>query len=106
MSDCIFCRIVAGEIPCNKVYEVDQALAFYDINPQAPVHVLVIPKAHTELMTVAAGYCLAVAEMLAAQLGLADGFRVVTNRGEHAGQTVAHLHFHLLGGKQLALTMG
>jgi len=101
---------VAGEIPCNKAYEDELVLAFHDINPQAPVHVLVIPKLHIKQIDgsngVLAGHCFAVAEMLAVELGLADGFRVVTNRGEHAGQTVGHLHFHLLGGRQLELTMG
>ena len=113
-NDCIFCKIVAGEIPCKKAYEDDEVLAFYDINPQAPVHVLIIPKARVahgvadidESNSAVAGRCLAVAAKLAKELGLADGFRVVSNNGPAAGQTVAHLHFHLLGGRQLMLEMG
>jgi len=109
-NDCIFCKIVAGEIPCKKAYEDDEVLAFYDIAPQAPVHILIIPKVYTEDITLGnaalAGRCLAVASKLAGELGLADGYRIVTNKGAHAGQTVAHLHFHLLGGRQLGLSMG
>jgi len=110
MSGCIFCKIIAGEIPCKKAYEDDDVLAFHDISPQAPVHVLVIPKLHTEEVTeensAIAGKCLAAADKLAKEFGLADGFRIVTNRGPVAGQTVPHLHFHLLAGRQLDLTMG
>jgi len=110
MTNCIFCNIVAGEIPCSKAYEDELVLAFADINPQAPVHVLIIPKFHATQVdantSVLAAHCLVVAEMLAVKLELADGFRIVTNRGTHGGQTVPHLHFHLLGGKQLALEMG
>jgi len=110
VSDCIFCKIIAGEIPCNKAYEDELVLAFHDINPQAPVHVLIIPKLHVQQIdgtnSILAGHCFAVAEMLAVQLELSDGFRIVTNRGTHGGQTVEHLHFHLLGGRQLELTMG
>jgi len=114
MTDCIFCKIVAGEIPCKKAYEDGEVLAFYDINPQAPIHVLIIPKAHTahgvldidESNSAVVGRCLAVAAKLAKELNLVDGFRVVSNNGPAAGQTVAHLHFHLLAGRDLSLTMG
>jgi len=112
--DCIFCKIVADEIPCKKAYEDGDVLAFHDIYPQAPVHILVIPKAHTAAgageITAAnsavAGKCFEVIARLANELGLADGFRVVTNNGPAAGQTVPHLHFHLLAGKELSLAMG
>ncbi len=113
MQDCIFCKIIAGEIPSKKVYEDEHVYAFYDINPQAPVHVLVIPKRHISSVAaidaenapvVAQVYC-AIAN-IARELGLEEqGYRVVSNCGEAAGQTVFHLHFHILGGKQLTLTM-
>jgi len=114
MSDdsrgCVFCGIVAGAIPSNKAYEDEEILAFYDINPQAPVHILIIPKAHIEEIadgdSALAGKCLAVAATLARELKLAQGFRIVANHGPAAGQTVPHLHFHLLAGRQLELTMG
>jgi len=108
--DCIFCKIAAGEIPCKKAYEDDDILAFHDINPQAPVHILIIPKAHA-----AAGAAEITAENSAlvgrcfeviAQLAGDAGFRVVANNGPAAGQTVPHLHFHLLAGKDLSLRMG
>ncbi len=105
--DCIFCRIIAGEIPSNKVYEDEQILAFRDIQPQAPVHVLVVPKSHIAgAAAVTAESAPVVAHIfekipeIAGQLGLSD-FRVVTNNGESAGQTVHHLHFHILGGRTL-----
>ncbi len=109
---CLFCRIIAGEIPSSKVYEDETVLAFRDIAPQAPTHILVIPKAHipsaaaitAENSAVVAHIFEVIAE-IARQEGLVDGFRVVSNCGEHAGQTVHHLHFHILGGKQLALEM-
>ncbi len=105
--DCIFCRIIAGEIPSDKVYEDEQILAFRDIQPQAPVHVLVVPKSHiagaaaltAESASVVAHIFEKIPE-IAEQLGLSD-FRVVTNNGESAGQTVHHLHFHILGGRTL-----
>lgn len=113
MQDCIFCKIIAGEIPSKKVYEDEHVYAFYDINPQAPVHVLVIPKRHISSVAaidaenapvVARVFC-AIAN-IARELGLEEqGYRVVSNCGEAAGQTVFHLHFHILGGKQLTLTM-
>jgi len=105
--DCIFCKIAAGEIPSKRVYEDSDVLAFYDINPQAPVHILIIPKAHiggadeiTRENGAAAGQCLAAAAGIARDLGIND-FRVVTNNGASAGQTVRHLHFHLLAGREL-----
>lgn len=105
--DCIFCKIIAGEIPSNKVYEDEQILAFHDIEPKAPVHVLVIPKAHiTGAAAVTAENSAVVAHIfetipaIAKSVGLTD-FRVVTNNGVQAGQTVHHLHFHILGGGML-----
>ena len=112
MSNCLFCRIIAGEIPSAKVYEDDTVLAFRDIAPQAPTHILVIPKAHIsgvsaitpENSTVVA-HIFEVIPQIAAAEGLTEGFRVVSNCGDHAGQTVHHLHFHILGGQQLSLQM-
>lgn len=108
MNDCIFCKIFAGEIPSKKLYEDELCLAFYDIQPLAPQHFLVIPKEHltgaNEINSDNAalvGHIFAVIAKLTAQLNFSDGYRVVTNCGEDAGQTVKHLHFHVLGGKQL-----
>lgn len=108
MSDCLFCKIISGEIPSNKVYEDDLCYAFYDISPMAPTHFLVIPKAHfasaaevTEENAAVIGHIYMVIAKLAKELGFADGFRVVTNCGDIAGQTVHHIHFHVLSGKQL-----
>ncbi len=105
--DCIFCKIAAGEIPSKKVYEDEQILAFYDIEPKAPVHVLVIPKAHiagaceiTADNAAVVAHIFAVIPQIAAALGITD-YRVVTNNGADAGQTVHHLHFHILGGGRL-----
>ena len=111
--DCIFCKIVAGEIPSTKVYEDDTVLAFRDINPQAPTHILVIPKEHiangaadiTAANAAVVGHIFEIIAKLAKEEGLSD-FRVVTNNGEGAGQTVPHLHFHLLGGRTLGVEMG
>ena len=108
MDDCIFCKIIAGEIPSKKLYEDELCLAFYDIQPLAPQHFLVIPKEHiasaaqlgTENASVV-GHIFAVIAKLTTELGFADGFRVVTNCGADAGQTVRHLHFHVLGGRTL-----
>ena len=109
MEDCIFCKIAAGEIPSRCVYEDEDVFAFSDIAPQAPVHILVIPKRHT-VASVAdltaensflAAKCLEVIAKLAKTHGLGDGFRVISNSGADGGQTVFHLHFHLLGGKAL-----
>jgi histidine triad (HIT) family protein len=109
MSDCIFCKIVAGELPSNKVFETEDVLAFHDIRPQAPVHVLLIPKKHIasahEIQAEDAeliGRLHLAAQKVAEQLGVAkDGYRLVTNVGVHGQQTVFHLHYHLIGGRQL-----
>lgn len=107
-SDCLFCKIVAGEIPSETVLESDSALAFRDINPGAPTHVLVIPKRHVASaheLTVADGDEVAglfdMIGQVAEQEGIADGYRVVTNVGAKAGQSVFHLHLHVLGGRPL-----
>ena len=112
MSNCLFCKIIAGEIPSTKVYEDDLVLAFRDIAPQAPTHILVIPKAHipsvdavTEENSAVVAHIFTVIPRIAAAEGLTQGYRVVSNCGEDAGQTVHHLHFHILGGKKLALEM-
>ena len=107
MSECIFCRVVRREIPSKIVYEDDRLLAFEDIHPQAPVHLLVIPKKHVDTLSglaaedqVLAGSLLLAASRLAKEKGIgAKGFRVVINSGLEAGQTVFHLHLHLLGGR-------
>lgn len=109
MTECLFCRMLKGEIPAKKVYEDDRAFAFHDINPQAPVHVLIIPKRHivgvTEVSDADAadvGHLFTVAAKLARELGVAEsGFRTVFNAGPDAGQTVHHLHLHLVGGKPM-----
>ena len=110
--DCLFCKIVAGEIPSTKVYEDEKVLAFRDIAPQAPTHILVIPKAHIGSVaeispenSAVVAHIFEVIPQIAEAEGLKDGYRVVSNCGAHAGQTVHHLHFHILGGKQLALEM-
>lgn len=112
--DCLFCKIINGEIPSKKVYEDERVYAFHDINPQAPVHVLIVPKLHlssadevTEGATadaVAAIFC--AIPKIAAELGLTNGYRVITNVGEDGCQSVKHLHFHLLGGAKLPEEMG
>ena len=109
---CIFCKIAAGEIPSTKVYEDDRILAFRDIAPMAPTHILVIPKEHIPSVDgITAENCGIVAHIfttipkIAAQEGLTNGYRVVSNCGPDAGQTVAHLHFHILGGKELTTQM-
>ncbi len=108
MEDCLFCKIIAGEIPSKKVYEDEQCYAFYDIEPLAPMHFLVVPKVHlrsaaevTEGQAAVVGHTYAVIAKLARELGFETGYRVVTNVGTLAGQTVQHLHFHVLSGKQL-----
>lgn len=105
-EDCIFCRIIKGEIPSNKVYEDDKMIAIHDVAPAAPVHVLLISKEHTENVTTAApelvAYMLGKVKTIAEQTGIAEkGFRVVINTGEEGGQTVNHLHIHVIGGKAL-----
>lgn len=104
----IFKRIIDGEIPADIIYQDDQCLAFRDISPQAPTHVLVIPKreiaslaALTDADAQLAGHLLLVTRKLAADLGLTGGYRVITNNGPDAGQSVDHLHFHLLGGRSM-----
>ena len=104
--NCLFCRIAAGEIPSAKVYEDEEVLAFRDIDPQAPTHILVIPKAHygsvLEAPNEAVARLIETAKTIAAQEGVAeDGFRLVINTGEAGGQSVPHLHVHLLGGRSM-----
>lgn len=106
MTDCVFCKIVSGEIPSKRVYEDDQVIVINDLNPGAPVHVLVIPKEHTENILTASPEILVhvkkVLPEIVKKLGIAEkGFRIVVNTGEEGGQTVPHLHFHILGGKEL-----
>jgi histidine triad (HIT) family protein len=112
MDGCIFCKIAAGEIPSTKVYEDEQILAFRDIAPQAPTHILVIPKTHIPSVAAITGensalvaHIFEVIARVAEAEGLANGYRVVSNCGPDAGQTVHHLHFHILGGRELTLTM-
>ena len=109
---CLFCRIIAGEIPSKKVYEDEYVYAFHDIAPMAPVHVLLVPKQHMDSAdAVSAENSVYVAKIfeaipkVAAELGLANGYRVITNCGEDGCQSVKHLHFHLLGGKKLPETL-
>ena len=109
MQDCLFCKIIAGEIPSKKVYEDDQVLAFYDIAPMAPVHFLVIPKKHIASVSeinaensAVVAHIFEVIAKLAAELNLGNGYRVITNCGADACQSVKHLHFHVLAGKQLS----
>ena len=111
--DCIFCKIANGDIPSNKIFEDDEILAFYDLNPQAPTHVLLIPKSHiasaAEIDQTNSGLIARIFEriaILAKEFELGDGFRVVTNCGESAGQSVKHLHFHLLGGRDFSWPPG
>ena len=106
--DCVFCKIAKGEIPSKKAYEDDQILAFYDLDPQAPVHILLISKAHiasanelTEENSAVVSHIFLTAAKLAKELGLEKGYRIVNNCGEDGGQTVQHLHFHLLGGRSM-----
>ena len=112
MENCLFCKIVAGDIPSTKVYEDELVLAFRDIAPQAPTHILVIPKAHigavadiTPGNSAVVAHIFEVIPAIAVKEGLTNGYRVVSNCGPDAGQTVQHLHFHILGGKQLAMEM-
>ena len=106
--DCVFCKIANGEIPCKKAYEDDRVLAFYDLDPQAPVHILIIPKEHIQSVeeitaenSAIVGHIFEVAAKLAKENGLNEGFRVVSNVGKDGGQSVPHLHFHLLGGRSM-----
>lgn len=112
--DCIFCKIAAGEIPSTKVYEDDKVLAFKDINPLAPIHILVIPKTHIESAaeitadnSAVVAHIFEVIAKIAKEQGIdKNGFRVVSNCGENGCQSVKHLHFHILGGKKLDVAMG
>lgn len=108
MSDCLFCKIVAGEVPADKVYEDEQCVVFRDINPKAEVHLLVIPRRHVAglneadaLSDTQLAYLLRLLPGLAKEQGLEDGFRTIINTGKGAGQEVFHLHVHLLGGSEL-----
>ena len=111
--DCLFCKIAAGEIPSKKAYEDEKVFAFYDIDPQAPVHILVIPKEHIQSVSQITpenqeivGHIFTVIDKLARELNLEDGYRVVSNVGQQGGQSVPHLHFHLLGGRNLGWPPG
>lgn len=113
MEDCLFCRIISGGIPAKKAYEDDKALAFYDIDPKAPVHVLIVPKKH--IVSIAEvgeedfgliAHLMKVAQQLAEEFKLENGFRVVINTGRDGGQSVNHLHVHLLGGRALGWPPG
>lgn len=114
MDECVFCRIVKGEIPSDKVYEDDKILVFRDIRPQAPVHFLVVPKKHitsisemTEADVPLVGQMVNIATRMAVAAGIADkGYRLVTNSGKEGGQVVGHLHWHILGGRQLSPELG
>ncbi|MBR4852221.1 MAG: histidine triad nucleotide-binding protein [Clostridia bacterium] len=106
--NCIFCKIINGEIPSSKVYEDEYCLAFKDLNPAAPVHVLVVPKTHIESLDCVNGEnidtvskVISAIPAVAKEAGIQNGYRVITNIGEDGGQTVKHLHFHVLGGKKL-----
>lgn len=108
MSDCIFCKIIAGEIPSKKVYEDDLCLGFKDLDPKAPTHILVIPKQHIQSVDAVTpensgvvAHIFAVIPGIMKELGVTGGYRVITNIGPDAGQSVPHLHFHVLGGKAM-----
>ncbi len=108
MSDCIFCKIVAGEIPSDIIYEDDNIIVFNDIDPRAPIHVLIVPKKHiaslddvTSEDEIILGKLLGTVKEIAKKLGLENGYRIVNNCGEDGLQTVQHIHFHLLGGRKL-----
>lgn len=109
MNDCLFCKIIKGEIPSNKVYEDDEILAFHDINPAAPIHILVIPKKHIYSLAkiekedeILIGKIYGVIDKIAEEKGFKDeGYRVIVNCGENGGQEVMHLHFHILAGTKL-----
>lgn len=111
--DCLFCKIIGGEIPSNKVYEDDTVFAFKDIDPQAPVHILIVPKEHiasakdiNETNSAVVAHIFEVAAKIAKEEGLDDGYRIVNNCGDSAGQTVKHLHFHLMGGREFTWPAG
>ncbi|MBQ7862756.1 MAG: histidine triad nucleotide-binding protein [Clostridia bacterium] len=111
--DCIFCKIAAGEIPAKKAYEDESVVAFYDLEPQAPVHILIIPKEHiascaeiTAENSAVVAHIFEVAAKLGKELGLDNGYRIVNNCGADGGQTVHHLHFHFMGGRQFGWPAG
>lgn len=111
--DCLFCKIIAGEIPSKKIYEDDKVLAFYDIEPQAPTHFLVIPKEHIQDANginpeneAIVGHIFSVIAKVASELNLSQGYRIVSNCGKDAMQSVGHLHFHVLGGRLLSWPPG
>lgn len=113
MNDCIFCKIIKGEISSTKVYEDDDMVIIKDIAPQAPIHLLLLPKQHfaniiemTDEQAQILGRCLKKLSMIVDDLGLKDGFRLISNKGAHACQSVEHLHIHILGGAQLTEKMG
>lgn len=114
MDDCIFCKIVSGDIPCSLVYQDDKVMAFKDINPLAPVHILIIPKQHidsahniNEQNSGIVAYIFEKIPVVAKEAGIAEnGYRVITNIGKDGGQAVPHLHFHILGGRKLQVGMG
>ena len=113
MSDCLFCKIAAGDIPSDKLYEDDEIVAFRDVNPQAPVHVLIIPRKHLASLndaeagdTALLGKLLLTAKRLAGELEVGQGYRVVNNCGASAGQSVFHVHVHLLAGRPMAWPPG
>jgi histidine triad (HIT) family protein len=111
--DCLFCKMIAGQIPTKKAYEDEKAFAFHDINPQAPTHMLIVPKKHIAGLKEATpedaeiiGYCQLVAAKLARERDIENGYRTVYNVGPGAGQSVFHLHLHLLGGRKLSWPPG
>jgi histidine triad (HIT) family protein len=111
--DCLFCKMIAGQIPAKKAYEDDKTFAFHDINPQAPTHILIVPKKHIAGLKEATpedaeiiGYCQLVAAKLARERDIENGYRTVYNVGPGAGQSVFHLHLHLLGGRKLSWPPG
>jgi len=108
VTDCLFCKIISGAIPSQRVFENDFVFAFRDISPQAPVHILVVPKEHVDSAAALtsenshlAAKCFEAIPIIAKSEGLDGGFRIISNSGPDAGQTVSHLHFHLLGGKAM-----
>ncbi len=112
MENCLFCKIISGDIPSKKAYEDDRILAFYDINPQAPVHILVIPKTHISSVdeitcdnSSVVAYIFEKIPQIAASAGIKNGYRVISNCGDDACQSIKHLHFHILGGEKLSEKM-
>jgi histidine triad (HIT) family protein len=110
MTDCLFCKIASGEIPSRIAYEDDTCVAFHDVNPQAPVHVLVVPREHVpSVAEVPDHLCVPLmraANHVASALDVGDGYRLVTNKGDDAGQTIHHLHWHVLGGRRMTWPPG